>query len=1017
MRPKAKRIVLLTKNVIKNPTRAVSKVTRKLSSEGLTGFMYAVKNKLIVNQNAPTNKINDMNEAYQTWRIDNSLSDRDLNTQREESKNFKKKPVISIITPVYKPPTDVLEDLIKSVLNQTYPYFELCIAEVAQNEESIALLKKYQKIDNRIKVRFMPTNGGIATDSNACLEQATGDYIALLDHDDLISPDALYENAKMINEDDYDFIYSDKDKIDENGRHYEPMFKPDWSPEIMFNSNYLTHLNVFKHSLIKKIGGWQTNTDGAQDWDLFLRLIKVSKKVGHIPKVLYHWRVLETSTAHSIMAKPYALEGQRNAITYSAKKAGLDVTVTHTKDGFLNLHWKNQRVNQKILILFITDLDDTTSKERLSKQLKGVNFDYSVVTIDSRDGKKFLSSIRDKKPDQDLLVLNSNVNSKISTQQIHEVAGWLSIPEVAVASPHIKDHNGGLFDVGRILGFRSLFGPIYSEGTYTPSIFGFHEWVRNTSAGSPFFSLIKSSALSKINKDLYCEETDSVLDIFWKINLLLRASDFRIVSTPYVTLNIEKETSGQEDAPSLSVVKLAEKYFSKTIGDGYFNPNLSLLLSGPQFDERNITSDSRKEQFLKNLQKGADLRPYFSEIQGNNDEDQSQYQNEANNLSAQYDFSQEDIDLSIKAANSTGKISSIDSAIWFIPMFESLYAGLKNIFALANELTMREETRHTFILNSNVSIKIPKKLVISQFPALKDSRFIASRNSSTIDIESSTIAICTLWTTAYDMLKYNKTKRKCYILQDWEPDFYPKGTLSAMSEATYDFGYLALAGTKALGTRYEQYNKNNDSTYLPSLLDLSDYINHTKSKAQSAPLYANKKVKRVMFYGRPDSPRNGFELGIAALTKLKTKLGDDIEIVIAGAQSYSKSYKLEEKGLSVAGKVPYTDLKDFYSSFDACLFLMFSQHPGVIPLEMMASGVPVVINDNKSSDWSDLYKNNQNCIISRNSPTEIANSIFNVLNDNKVREKLISNGLKQAKDYGEKRYQDAVMEVINKIKG
>ncbi|MDQ5913561.1 MAG: hypothetical protein QG623_180, partial [Patescibacteria group bacterium] len=563
MRSKIKRVALLTKNVIKNPTRAFSKITRKINNEGITGFVYAVKKKLSTGENAPENKIADMNEAYQTWRKYNELSENDLQVQRELSTKFKKKPVISIITPVYRPPVDVLEELIKSVLAQTYPYFELCLAEVAQNEECIKLIKKYQQIDTRIKARFMPTNGGIAIDSNACIELATGDYIALLDHDDLISPDALFENAKMINEGDYDFIYSDKDKIDENDRHYEPMFKPGWSPEIMFNANYLTHLNVFKHSLIKKIGGWNTNTDGAQDWDLFLRLIQVSKKIGHIPKVLYHWRVLETSTAHSIMAKPYAMEGQRNAITYSTHKAGLNVNITHTKDGFLGVNWKNQKVNHKILIVYITEQNAAEAKNQLTKQLSGVEFDYEILPVPSHDGRLFISSLnKGHKAGRDLLVLNSDISSKISDQQMHEVAGWLSIDKVAIASPHIRSHSGGLFDVGRILGFRALFGPIYTEGTYTPSIFGFHEWIRNTSAGSPFFSLIKSSAFTKITKNIKIERNETALDAFWKVNILLRSLDFRVVSTPYVTLNIEKGTPAQEPSPSIQTVQLAKKHFS-----------------------------------------------------------------------------------------------------------------------------------------------------------------------------------------------------------------------------------------------------------------------------------------------------------------------------------------------------------------------------------------------------------------------------------------------------------------------
>ncbi|KST67360.1 glycosyltransferase family 2 protein [Mastigocoleus testarum] len=253
---------------------------------------------------------------YQKWIAKNLFTKEYIATAKEEITQWKLRPKFSVIIPVYNVEEKWLEKAIGSVRNQIYPYWELCIADDASSKPHISLLlNKYIEIDSRIKVVFRTENGHISAASNSALELATGDYIALLDHDDELAINALYENAKLINQHpDADFIYSDEDKIDIKGKRFSPCFKPDWSPEYLYATMYTCHLGVYRRSIIHEIGGFRSEYDGSQDYDLALRVVEKTKNIYHIPKILYHWRSIPASAASGSEAKPWAYTGGRKAL-------------------------------------------------------------------------------------------------------------------------------------------------------------------------------------------------------------------------------------------------------------------------------------------------------------------------------------------------------------------------------------------------------------------------------------------------------------------------------------------------------------------------------------------------------------------------------------------------------------------------------------------------------------------------------------------------------------------------------
>jgi len=236
---------------------------------------------------------------------------------------WEQKPLCSILMPVYNVDPKWLQKAIESVQNQWYEKWELCIVDdKSTNEATLSYLHSID--DPRIKIKFAEVNKNIAGASNDAASMASGEYILLLDNDDELTPDALYEMVKKINESNADFIYSDEDFMDTEGNCHNPHYKPDFSPDLLLSHNYITHLSCFKRSLFEEVGMFDERFSGSQDYDLFLKMTEKANKVEHIPKVLYHWRMIEGSTSADSKAKPEALQISKQVLEETLKRRGID---------------------------------------------------------------------------------------------------------------------------------------------------------------------------------------------------------------------------------------------------------------------------------------------------------------------------------------------------------------------------------------------------------------------------------------------------------------------------------------------------------------------------------------------------------------------------------------------------------------------------------------------------------------------------------------------------------------------
>lgn len=268
-------------------------------------------------------------ELYKMWQEHNEPNDEEL--RRMSGAEFDKLPLISVVVPMFNTNEKYFEELVNSMSNQIYTRWELCLADgsLEQNPKIREITFK----DNRIKYKFLGKNKGISGNTNEAIEMAEGKYIALLDHDDLLPRNSLFEFIRAINDNDEpDFLYSDEDKITDDGNRYNPYFKPDYSPETLAVHNYITHLVMFKKELLDKVGLFDDGFNGAQDYDMVLRLTEKSENIVHIPKILYHWRAGIGSTADTADNKPYAFEAGRRAAETHMRRIALEGEVRNGQD-------------------------------------------------------------------------------------------------------------------------------------------------------------------------------------------------------------------------------------------------------------------------------------------------------------------------------------------------------------------------------------------------------------------------------------------------------------------------------------------------------------------------------------------------------------------------------------------------------------------------------------------------------------------------------------------------------------
>lgn len=437
----------------KNKKMNVKQISERLNKENVKkGFEYIRRNGVSRFWTLAKAKAFPAGKSYKEWYEEHCPTKEELMRQREVE--FSVQPLISIVVPTYQTPIPFLKDMIDSVRKQSYEKWELCIADGSlngdENDTKVIRvreeLNRYSMEDKRIKVVYLEENQGIAENTNQALALATGEYIGLFDHDDMLTPDALYEIVKAINDYDYDVLYTDEDKISEDSHDYKkPVFKPDYSPELLCANNYITHFFVAKKSIVDRLGGFRKEYDGSQDYDFIFRCVELAKKVGHVSKVLYHWRMHGGSVAGDPTSKMYAYDAGKKAIQSHYERVGIQANVEHMER--LGLYHTEYKMIKQPLISVIIYGEDDEKKKRCSERFK--RKDYSNLEILTCAGINIeeINALAEKARGSYLFFVSENLES-VERDALQQMAGVLQIQNVGAVSGKVIGRKHTVEDVG-----------------------------------------------------------------------------------------------------------------------------------------------------------------------------------------------------------------------------------------------------------------------------------------------------------------------------------------------------------------------------------------------------------------------------------------------------------------------------------------------------------------------------------------------------------------------------------------
>jgi GT2 family glycosyltransferase len=555
--------------------------------------------------------------AYRTWveRYD-TLDDKKREALRTAVRGLHRPPLISVIVPVFNSPEPLLRAMIESVRAQIYPHWELCIVDDASTQAQVtAVLREYAHADSRIRFMRRSTNGHICAASNDALGMATGRFIALLDHDDVLPERALamaaiylerYPSARM--------LYSDEDKLAPNGARVEPYFKPDWNPTLILGQNMFSHLGVFETELVKEVGGFRSGFEGSQDHDLALRCVERAgdAAVTHVPHVLYHWRITAQSTSSSVAAKPYARDASMRAVREHLARSGFDALVqplspdstmlrvtfalpdpapmvsiiVPTRDGadllarcIDSVRTRTRYRNYEIIIV-----DNGSSEARAVELLARLaqQPNITVLRIDAPFNYSALNNQAVATARGSLLCLLNNDIEVISPDWLDTLVGYAMLPQSGAVGAALWYPNDRLQHGGVLLGIGDLAGHYHHKlPRGARGYFGRAVLAQQLSA--------VSAACLVVRKELYEKagglDAEHLAVAFNDVDFCLRLDEagYRNIYVPYAELYHHESASRGSDAAASNAERFAreaawmrQRWGTRVQEDRFYNPNLAL---------------------------------------------------------------------------------------------------------------------------------------------------------------------------------------------------------------------------------------------------------------------------------------------------------------------------------------------------------------------------------------------------------------------------------------------------------
>lgn len=549
--------------------------------------------------------------AYNGWYRDNHMpSEEELINQRNTS--FDYRPLISILVPIYETPERYLRDMIESVINQTYGNWQLVMVDGSKRDQGIphteTIIREYMTEDRKIVYAPLEKNMGIAINTNMAFNLSTGEYITLLDHDDLLTRDALYSVVNALQEEKYDVLYSDEDKISEDGTKVsDPAFKPDFSIDLLRAHNYITHLFVVSRKLLLEVGGFDSEYDGAQDYDVALKCSEKTKSIKHIPRVLYHWRINDKSVALNPHKKEYAKEAGKRALQAHIDRCGCFATVTHTEMwsmykvsydtpgnpplSIVISGGKNRDIIERCIgplfektrysdfeLIIVNPYSDDNVMQKFYARLESTRKNIRVVEYGGEPNPTSMKNFGASKAKGDYILFLDYGVEKLEVTAVKEMLGHCMRKDVGVVGGAIFDDRGITISQGMAVGINGPFSHLYKGVKKGDFGYLMHNRVNaNYSAVSGACMMVKRSLLKGLGG--FSEKFKTELaDV--DFCLRIREHGYLVVGVADATWHLCSEADNKSedyDTYFKRETGLFEILWSNIInnGDPYYNPNFT----------------------------------------------------------------------------------------------------------------------------------------------------------------------------------------------------------------------------------------------------------------------------------------------------------------------------------------------------------------------------------------------------------------------------------------------------------
>ncbi|MBD8943114.1 MAG: glycosyltransferase family 2 protein [Clostridiales bacterium] len=951
---KIKKTLAITKRCIKEP-KLIGKGFQYIRVNGIHGIKAKVNSKI---NPAVTEKITEVKPSEPNVQYDSDIK-------------------FSIVMPVYNVEIKWLEKAIESVKRQNYVNWEICMADDCSTKEGVREYLKSVESD-KIKVAYLEKNQGISGASNAAAALATGDYIVLMDNDDAITYDALYEFLRKIKETDADIVYSDQNIIDEFDNGREPLHKPDWSPDLFLSQMYIGHLLGFKKSLFDLVGGFRTEFNGSQDYDLVLRMIEHTDKIEHVSKVLYGWRDLPSSTATNPGSKPYAQTAGLNAIQshldriYGEGKA----TALETEDLFVYDVRYHYDVMPKVSVIIPTKdhvdllkqdidsieelttykdyeiivLDNNSEKEESFKYFEEVQKQYSNVTVHKAAFEFNWSKLNNygmTLAKGDVYVFMNNDMKLITPDWLERLAEKAMRDDVGIVGGLLLYEDDTIQHAGVVVGIQGWADHIYKgmKPVHYGSPYVSPMVTRNVTACTGALMAISKKVIERIGGF----DEDFIIcgsDIEICIRAYLRG--YVNIYDPHIKLYHYESKSRDSYIPEVDFEMSAFAYRTyREEGDPYYNCNLDYNLTTPTVTNRNQFVKMESDVMRSINEKNSGTKMPESEVAI------------AEILKYEFrksDFSEKRINLLVPSINPEHVFGGISTALKF---FEKLIeeSGYCSRIILTDATPSRTalkqyKDKYTYVKASKDS----------------DARHqivgYSDRYMQSIPVSENDYFMFTGWWTAYctqeaylEFTKETGIKPNKFInfIQDYEPGFYPWSSRYLLADSTYrnEYPQLAVFNSKLL---HEFFIQNGYSFYKEYEFD--PVLNGKLKEILEKNFGKVNKKKQILVYGRPSVDRNAFSIVVSSLKKWVENQKDIEEWEILSAGEYHLPVDLGRgKELVSVGKLTIEQYAQTMLDTYAGISLMSSPHPSYPPLEMSVFGIKVITNNYSNKDLSSFNSN------------------------------------------------------------